>query len=76
MPDTPGHPVRVADDLAGMQEIDFVVILAGSSDLLIEVVCEDDDHLLEILSRVRMIPSVTSTEPLSTSSSASNRGTR
>ena len=62
MPDTPGHPVRVADDLAGMQEIDFVVILAGSPDLLIEVVCEDDDHLLEILSRVRMIPSVTSTE--------------
>jgi len=62
MPDTPGDPVRVADDLAGMQEIDFVVILAGSSDLLIEVVCEDDDHLLEILSRVRMVPSVTSTE--------------
>jgi Lrp/AsnC family transcriptional regulator, regulator for asnA, asnC and gidA len=57
-----GDPVRVADDLAGMQEIDYVVIIAGSFDLLIEVVCEDDDHLLEILSRVRMIPSVTSTE--------------
>jgi Lrp/AsnC family transcriptional regulator, regulator for asnA, asnC and gidA len=53
---------RVADDLAGMQEIDYVVITAGSFDLLIEVVCEDDDQLLEILGRIRSIPSVTTTE--------------
>ncbi len=53
---------RVADQLADMDEIDYVVITAGSFDLLIEVVCEDDDHLLEILSRVRSIPSVTTTE--------------
>jgi Lrp/AsnC family transcriptional regulator for asnA, asnC and gidA len=57
-----GDPARVADYLAGMEEIDYVVIVAGSFDLLIEVVCEDDDHLLEILSRVRMAPAVTSTE--------------
>ncbi|MGZ3447699.1 MAG: Lrp/AsnC family transcriptional regulator, partial [Myxococcaceae bacterium] len=57
-----GDPARVADHLAGMEEIDYVVIVAGSFDLLIEVVCEDDDHLLEILGRVRMVPSVTSTE--------------
>lgn len=57
-----GDPERVADVLAEMDEIDYVVIVAGSFDLLIEVVCEDDDHLLEILSRVRMVPSVTSTE--------------
>jgi Lrp/AsnC family transcriptional regulator for asnA, asnC and gidA len=53
---------RVADQLAGMDEIDYVVITAGSFDLLIEVVCEDDDQLLGILSRVRSIPSVTTTE--------------
>ena len=53
---------RVADQLAAMHEIDYVVIIAGSFDLLIEVVCEDDDQLLEILSRVRTIPSVTATE--------------
>lgn len=57
-----GDPERVADFLAEMDEIDYVVIVAGSFDLLIEVVCEDDDHLLEILSRVRMVPSVTTTE--------------
>ncbi len=57
-----GDPERVGDLLAEMEEIDYVVIVAGSFDLLIEVVCEDDDHLLEILSRVRTVPSVTSTE--------------
>jgi Lrp/AsnC family transcriptional regulator for asnA, asnC and gidA len=45
-----------------MEEIDYVVITAGSFDLLAEVVCEDDDQLLEILGRVRAVPSVTSTE--------------
>ena len=39
-----------------------MVISAGSFDVLAEVVCEDDDHLLEILSRVRAVPYVTSTE--------------
>jgi Lrp/AsnC family transcriptional regulator for asnA, asnC and gidA len=53
---------RVAEQLAVLDEIDYVVITAGSFDLLIEVVCEDDDHLLEILSRVRSVPSVTGTE--------------
>jgi Lrp/AsnC family transcriptional regulator for asnA, asnC and gidA len=57
-----GDLERVADHLAGMHEIDYVVITSGSFDLLVEVVCEDDDHLLEILSRVRAVPGVTSTE--------------
>ena len=59
-----GDLEKVADDLASMEEIDYVVITAGSFDLLLEVVCEDDDHLLEILGRVRAVPSVTSTETL------------
>jgi Lrp/AsnC family transcriptional regulator for asnA, asnC and gidA len=54
----------VAGQLAALEEIDYVVITAGSFDLLLEVVCEDDDHLLEILSRVRGVASVTSTETL------------
>jgi Lrp/AsnC family transcriptional regulator, regulator for asnA, asnC and gidA len=59
-----GDLEKVANDLAAMEEIDYVVITAGSFDLLLEVVCEDDDHLLEILSQVRGVPSVTSTETL------------
>ena len=57
-----GELERVAEHLAAMAEIDYVVITAGSFDLLIEVVCENDDQLLEILARVRSIPSVTMTE--------------
>jgi Lrp/AsnC family transcriptional regulator, regulator for asnA, asnC and gidA len=52
----------VADELAGMEAIDYVVITAGSFDLLIEVVCENDDQLLEILGKVRSLPSVRTTE--------------
>ncbi|MCD0448426.1 Lrp/AsnC family transcriptional regulator [Actinocorallia sp. API 0066] len=53
---------RVADDLAAMPEIDYVVITAGSFDLMIELVAETDEQLLEILGRVRAVPSVLSTE--------------
>jgi Lrp/AsnC family transcriptional regulator, regulator for asnA, asnC and gidA len=57
-----GNLEQVADQLSGMEEIDYVVITAGSFDLLVEVVCENDDQLLEILGRIRSIPSVTTTE--------------
>ena len=52
----------VADKLADMAAIEYVVITAGSFDLLIEVVCADDDELLEILGQVRSLPGVTATE--------------
>ncbi|MPY81985.1 MAG: AsnC family transcriptional regulator [Actinophytocola sp.] len=53
----------ISDALAEMEEVDYVVITAGSFDLIAEVVCESDEHLLEVLSkRVRAIPGVTSTE--------------
>jgi len=58
-----GELGTIADQLAEMDEIDYVVITAGSFDLLVEVVCESDDHLLEILSnRIRAIPGVKGTE--------------
>ncbi len=58
-----GDMNRVADALAAMPEIDYVVVTAGSFDLLVEVVCEDDDHLLDLLTeRIRTLPGVRSTE--------------
>ncbi len=36
----------VADALAELPEVDYVVITAGRFDLLVEAVCEDDEHLL------------------------------
>ena len=53
----------VADALADMAEVDYVVITAGSFDLLAEAVCEDDDALLHLVStRIRAIPGVRTTE--------------
>ena len=53
----------VADALAELDEVDYVVITAGSYDLLVEVVCESDEHLLELISgRIRAIPTVATTE--------------
>src|SRR5690349_23470603 len=46
----------IAERLAAMDEVEYVVITAGSFDLLIEVLCESDEHLLQVLSeRVRQI---------------------
>ncbi len=53
----------VADALTTMDEVEYVVVTAGSFDLLIEIVCEDDDHLLEMINkRIRTLPGVRSTE--------------
>jgi Lrp/AsnC family transcriptional regulator for asnA, asnC and gidA len=53
----------VADAMAAIAEVDYVVITAGSFDLLVEVVCEDDDHLLDLVSRrIRGVPGVRETE--------------
>jgi Lrp/AsnC family transcriptional regulator for asnA, asnC and gidA len=53
----------VADQLAAMAEVDYVVICAGGYDLLVELVCTDDDHLLRLLNdRIRTVPGVTGTE--------------
>jgi Lrp/AsnC family transcriptional regulator for asnA, asnC and gidA len=53
----------VADKLEQMREVDYVVVTAGSFDLLVEVVCEDDDRLLDLLNKqIRSIPNVRSTE--------------
>lgn len=58
-----GDVQPVADALTEMGEVEYVVVTAGSFDLLIEIVCEDDDHLLETISkRIRALPGVRSTE--------------
>ena len=58
-----GDVESVADQLRDMPEIDYLVITAGGFDLLAEVVCEDDDHLLEVINRrVRAVPGVRHTE--------------
>ena len=53
----------VADRIAELDEVDYVVVTAGSYDLLVEVVCESDEHLLELISaKLRTIEGVMATE--------------
>jgi DNA-binding Lrp family transcriptional regulator len=53
----------IAEKLEAMPEVDYVVITAGTYDVLVEVVCEDDDHLLDVINRrIRGIPGVRHTE--------------
>jgi Lrp/AsnC family transcriptional regulator for asnA, asnC and gidA len=53
----------VATRLETIAEVDYVVMCAGSFDILAEVVCSDDDGLLRLLNdSIRTIPGVRSTE--------------
>ena len=53
----------VADALAEIDAVDYVVMTAGSFDILAEVVCESDDDLMDLLNReIRSLPGVLSTE--------------
>lgn len=52
-----------ADTISSIPEVDYVVIVGGSFDLMLEVVCEDDDHLLSLLNdKIRAIPGVRAAE--------------
>ena len=58
-----GDLASLGEALSGMAEVDYVVTTAGSFDILAEVVCEDDDHLLDLLTnQIRTLPGVRSTE--------------
>jgi Lrp/AsnC family transcriptional regulator for asnA, asnC and gidA len=57
-----GDSRAVAAELEKDPFIDYVVLTAGSFDILIEVVCESDADLIDLLnSRVRTLPGVVST---------------
>jgi Lrp/AsnC family transcriptional regulator for asnA, asnC and gidA len=51
-----------SDELSAIPEIDYVVVTTGRFDLLCEMVCEDNDHLLELLNQIRAMESVADVE--------------
>ena len=53
---------RVARVASDWSETSYIVITSGSYDLLVEVVCEHNRHLLEVVQRLREIDGVKSTE--------------
>jgi Lrp/AsnC family transcriptional regulator for asnA, asnC and gidA len=58
-----GDTARVAAAIGDIEAVAYVVLTAGSFDILAEVVCEDDDDLIDLLNqRIRVIEGVQSTE--------------
>jgi Lrp/AsnC family transcriptional regulator for asnA, asnC and gidA len=58
-----GDVRKVAAAAEGLDEVEYVVITAGRFDLLVEVVCTDQAHLLAVVNdEIRTIKGVTSTE--------------
>jgi Lrp/AsnC family transcriptional regulator for asnA, asnC and gidA len=58
-----GDTRKVADAVAELPEVVYVVLTAGSLDVLVEVVVEDDEHLLDLLNnKIRAVDGVRDTE--------------
>ena len=58
-----GDTRDIAEQLANLPAVDYVVLTAGSFDILVEVVCENDEDLINLLNeKIRTLPGVTSTE--------------
>ena len=58
-----GDTEAVADKLAAIPEVDYIVVTAGSFDILAEVVVTDDQHLLRVINgQIRSIPGIKRTE--------------
>ncbi|MGD0084136.1 MAG: Lrp/AsnC family transcriptional regulator [Acidimicrobiales bacterium] len=58
-----GNLREIAGRLSLLPELDYVVLCAGSFDILVELVCEDDEHLLRFLDEsVRGIEGIKETE--------------
>ncbi|MCU0506496.1 MAG: Lrp/AsnC family transcriptional regulator [Chloroflexi bacterium] len=55
--------IEIADEIAAFPEVSYVVITAGTYDLLVETVCEDTEDLLRFLTeRMRRVEGVRDTE--------------
>ena len=59
---TAGPTDSIAAELESMRDIEYLVVTAGSFDMMCEVVVPDDAALLELTNRIRSVTGVTSTE--------------
>lgn len=60
-----GRIEPVADAVQVLPEVTYVVITAGPYDLLVEVVCESDEHMLDLISnKIRRVEGVSQTDAL------------
>jgi Lrp/AsnC family transcriptional regulator for asnA, asnC and gidA len=59
----PGTARRVCEAVTELPETSYVVMIAGSFDVLVEVICRDTDHFTELLTeRLQTIDGIVATE--------------
>jgi Lrp/AsnC family transcriptional regulator for asnA, asnC and gidA len=60
-----GDPRAIAEELTTIPELAYVVVTLGTFDILVEAVCENDEHLIDLIAtRIRTIPGIVHTESL------------
>jgi Lrp/AsnC family transcriptional regulator for asnA, asnC and gidA len=57
-----GDLEAIAVEIGRLPEVDYLVITTGRFDLLAEIVAEDNDHFLQVLSSIRTMPVVEASE--------------
>lgn len=57
-----GDLAAIAAEIGRLPEVDYLVITTGRFDLLAEIVAEDNDHFLAVLSSIRSMPVVEASE--------------
>ena len=61
----PGSLDEIAQQIGALEEVTYLVVTAGRFDLVCEVVCADNDHLLRVLTeQLAAIDGIRSTETL------------
>ncbi len=61
----PSQLDRIAEEVGGLEEVTYLVITAGRFDMICEVVCEDNEHLLKVLAeKLARIDGIRSTETM------------
>lgn len=60
-----GDPRAIAEELTAIPELAYVVVTLGTFDILVEAVCESDEHLIDLIAtRIRTIDGIAHTESL------------
>jgi len=59
---TEGDVEVLSETIGELDAVTYVVLTAGRFDLLVEVLCTDNDHLLSVIGLIRALDGVSSTE--------------
>jgi Lrp/AsnC family transcriptional regulator, regulator for asnA, asnC and gidA len=57
-----GDVERTAADLAAMPEVEYLIATSGRYDAMFEVIVDDDEHLMQLLSTLRGRPDIAELE--------------